>query len=69
MSGLLLWVGRLAGLAGVLLCGVAAAVRLSGGYQLGAYQALTVLDAGTALMVMGALAYAAALAESPTMLR
>lgn len=69
MSGLLMWVGRLAGLAGALLCGVAGAARLSGAYQLGSYQALTVLDAGTALMVMGGLAYAAALAESRAVLR
>lgn len=69
MSGLLLWVGRLAGLAGALLCAVAGAARLSGSYQLGSYQALTVLDAGTALMVMGGLAYVAALAESRGALR
>lgn len=69
MHELLLWVGRLAGLAGALLCGVAGAARLSGSYQLGSYQALTVLDAGTAVMVLGCLAYVAALAEARPGLR
>lgn len=63
MHALLLWIGRLAGLAGVLLCGVAVAARLSGSYELGSFQALTLLDAGTAAMVMACLAYLALLAE------
>lgn len=69
MREVLLWGGRVAGSVGVLLCAVAGAARLSGSYQLGSYQALTVLDAGTAVMVMGCLAYVAALAEARPGLR
>ena len=63
MHGMLMWIGRLAGLLGVVLTGIAVAARLAGTYQLGSFQALTLLDAGTAAMVMGGLAYVAALAE------
>ena len=65
MHGMLLWIGRVAGLLGVGLSVVAGAARLSGSYQLGNFQALTLLDAGTAAMVMGCLAYLASLAERP----
>ena len=65
MHGMLLWIGRVTGLLGVGLSVVAGAARLSGSYQLGSFQALTLLDAGTAAMVMGCLAYIASLAERP----
>ncbi|MGN2391965.1 hypothetical protein [Pelomicrobium sp. G1] len=55
METLLLWVGRLAGLAGVLVCAVAVAVRLSGAYWLAGFQAGTLLLAGMAAMLMGCL--------------
>lgn len=63
MHGLLLWIGRLAGSLGALLCVVAGAARLAGSYELGSFQALTLLDVGTAAMVMACLAYVASLAE------
>jgi hypothetical protein len=62
---MLLWIGRVTGLVGVGLSAVAGVARLAGVYQLGSFQALTLLDAGTAAMVMGCLAYLASLAERP----
>ena len=44
---LLRWAARIAGLIGVVLSLVAGLSRLSGRYQLGTYQAITVLQAGT----------------------
>lgn len=55
MEPLLLWVGRLAGLAGVLVCAVAVVVRLSGAYWLAGFQVGTLLLAGMAVMLMGCL--------------
>ncbi|WP_333842387.1 hypothetical protein [Pelomicrobium sp.] len=55
MEPLLLWVGRLAGLAGVLVCAVAVVVRLSGAYWLAGFQVGTLLLAGMAAMLMGCL--------------
>ncbi|MEP7209166.1 MAG: hypothetical protein ABI920_19710 [Casimicrobiaceae bacterium] len=63
MHKLLLWLGRLAGLAGVLVIGVAVATRLQGRYVIFNYQTGTLLLAGIALMVLGCLAYLALLAE------
>ena len=63
MNDLLLWIGRIAGVGGVLLCALAAVVRLSGHYWLGGFQAGTLLQAGTAVMVAGCLGFLAALAE------
>jgi hypothetical protein len=65
MHGMLLWIGRVVGLLGVGLSAVAIAARVTGSYQLGSFQALTVLQAGTTAMVMGCLAYVASLAERP----
>jgi len=60
---LLRWVARIAGLIGVVLTLVAGLSRLSGRYSLGTYQAITVLQAGTALMVLSCLSYLASTAE------
>lgn len=59
----LLWVGRLAGLLGVLVCAVAVVARLSGSYQLLGFQVGTVMQAGVAAMVLGCLGYLALLAR------
>lgn len=59
----MMWCGRLAGAIGVLMTAVAVAARLGGAYQLGDYQAITLLQAGVAAMVLGCLAYVAAMAE------
>ncbi len=57
METLLLWIGRLAGLAGVLICAVAVVVRLSGAYWLAGFQVGTLLLAGMAAMLMGCLSF------------
>ena len=53
MNVLLLWLGRAAGLAGLLLCFVAGILRVSGQYWIGGFQAITLLQAGVAAMVAG----------------
>lgn len=63
MHVFLLWIGRLAGTAGVLLTAVAVLLRLTGSYQLGSFQVLTLLQAGTTAMVMACLGYIASSAE------
>ena len=63
MSPLLIWIGRLAGLVGVGATGCAVVLRASGAHYLGSLQLGTLLNAGIAAMVLGALAYAAAMAE------
>ena len=49
----LLWVGRLSGVTGALMCLVAFVVRLTGQYFLGGYQLGTLLLGGIAAMVLG----------------
>ncbi|MCI0418302.1 MAG: hypothetical protein L0387_29930 [Acidobacteria bacterium] len=63
MENLLLWIGRIVGLGGAVLCGVAAAARLSGRYWLGSFQMGTLLQAGMAAMILGCLCFLAALTE------
>lgn len=53
MNDLLLWLGRLAGVAGLLLCLVAVGVRLSGHYFLGGFQLGTLIQVGTAGLAAG----------------
>ena len=56
MNNLLVWLGRLAGVVGLLLIVVAVAVRLTGAYWLGAFQVGTVLLGGTAALAAGCFA-------------
>lgn len=63
MSNLLLWVGRLAGLAGIALCLVAVGARLGGAFWLGNFQVGTLINGGIAAMVAGCLAFLAWLVE------
>ncbi|MDQ2918030.1 MAG: hypothetical protein M3R40_12920 [Pseudomonadota bacterium] len=49
----LLWIGRLVGVVGVLVCALAAVVRVGGNYVFGGYQVGTLLLAGSAAMVAG----------------
>jgi hypothetical protein len=63
MNGLLIWVGRVAGLVGLVAVGGAVTLRLAGVWHLGALQIGTLLNAGIAAMVLGTWAYAASLAE------
>ena len=63
MESLLLWIGRLGGIAGVLLSAVAVLVRLRGVYSVAGFQVGTLLLAGMAAMLAGCLGYLAAIAE------
>jgi len=63
MENVLLWIGRAAGFAGVLICAVAVASRLAGIWHIGNYPVGTLLLGGMAAMLMACLAYAAAIAE------
>ena len=63
MEALLVWVGRLGGIAGVLLIAVAVFVRLRGTYNFAGFQIGTLLLAGIAAMVVGCLGYLAAMVE------
>ena len=63
MESLLLWIGRLAGGAGVLIALAAVIARAGGQYVVGGLQVGTLLLAGIAAMVAGCLAYAALIAE------
>lgn len=63
MGNLLLWIGRVGGVVGVILCAVAVVVRLRGEFNLGGFQVGTLLLAGMAAMLGGCLAYLATLAE------
>lgn len=53
MDALLLLLGRAAGFGGLLLCVVAAALRLTGKYYIGTFQVATFLQGGVAALVLG----------------
>jgi len=59
----LIWVGRFGGIVGVVLCAIAVLARVRGVYSLAGLQVGTLLLAGIGAMVLGCLAYAAAIAE------
>lgn len=63
MSNLLILIGRLAGILGVILGAASVAARAMGMFFIGTLQVGTLLQASIASMVLGALAYAAAVAE------
>ena len=63
MAGLLVWIGRLAGLSGVLVCAVAIFLRLSGRFVVGGFQVTTLAQAGIAGMILGCLCFSAAITE------
>lgn len=63
MESLLLWIGRMAGFAGVAISAIAVAARLAGYWHLGTYSVGTLLLGGMAAMLVACLAYAAAIAE------
>jgi len=65
MQTLLLWIGRLAGLLGAIVCAAAAIGRVMGTWSVGGFQVGTMLQGGMAAMLLGCLAYCATLAESP----
>ncbi len=63
MEVLLVTLGRLAGIAGAVVCAVAGVARLTGAYWLGGFQVTTLLEVGVALMVLGCLCFLAVLLE------
>jgi hypothetical protein len=63
MRKLLLWMGRVGGVVGVILCAIAVIVRLRGAYNFDGFQVGTLLLAGMAAMIFGCLGYLASLAE------
>jgi len=63
VQNLLLWIGRLGGAGGVVVCAVAIVARMRGVYGLAGFQTGTLLIAGMAAMLLGCLGYLAALAE------
>jgi hypothetical protein len=65
MQGVLLWIGRFAGIFGVVLVVAAALIRVSGRFFVAGFQIGTVLQAGMAMMVVACLAYLIALVECP----
>ncbi|TMH28209.1 MAG: hypothetical protein E6H66_22155 [Betaproteobacteria bacterium] len=63
MENLLLWIGRLAGVLGILVCAVAFGARLTGMWNLGGFQVGALLQSGMAAMILACLAYSADVAE------
>jgi len=63
MEVLLVALGRLAGIAGAVVCAIAGVARLTGAYWLGGFQVTTLLQVGVALMVLGCLCFLAVLLE------
>ena len=65
MHAMLIWIARIAGLAGFALCGVAFVARAANVWNIGSYNIGAILQAGLAGMLLGCLAYAAYVAERP----
>ena len=63
LNALLLWLGRVAGVAGVLICLAAGAARLGGQYWLGGFQLITLLQGGMAAMIAACLCFLVVLTE------
>ena len=63
MSKVLILIGRFAGILGVILGAASVAARAIGMFYIGTLQVGTLLQASIASMVLGTLAYAAAVAE------
>jgi hypothetical protein len=63
MENLLLWIGRLAGLVGIVVCAAAVGARVTATWTLGGVPVGTLFQAGMAVMILACLAYSADLAE------
>ena len=63
MQAVLIWIARLAGIAGVLVMLLAVLARLGGDYWLAGFQVGTILQAGMAITLVACLGYVAALVE------
>ena len=65
MDTLLLWVGRLAGLGGVVLCVWTVAIRVQGSYFAGGFQVGTLLLAGMTALLIACLCLLVVLTNRP----
>jgi hypothetical protein len=63
MRTLLVWVGRLGGIFGVVLCAGSVLLRFRGVFNIAGFQIGTLLLAGVATMLVGCLGYLAAIVE------
>lgn len=63
MRSLLVWVGRLGGSLGVILCAASILLRLRGFYIYAGFQVGTLFLAGIGAMLVGCLGYLAVLVE------
>ena len=63
MQRLLLWIGRIGGAIGVIVCAIAILMRVRGVYNFAGFQIGTLLLGGVAAIVLGCLGYVAAIAE------
>ena len=61
-SHTLAWLGRLAGIVGLVVCAVTGLARLVGHYTLGGVPVVTLFEGGTALLVAGCFLLLCALA-------
>jgi hypothetical protein len=57
MESLLLWIGRIAGVAGLILSGWASVSRVTGAYYAGGYQVGTLLLGGITAMLAACLLF------------
>lgn len=65
MEMLLMWSGRLAGIAGVVVCVLSGLMRVGGRYVWGGYELLTLMQAGMAGMILGSFCILVALTMRP----
>jgi len=65
MENLLLWLGRIAALAGVLIAGWAVCGRLTGNYYFGGFQVGTLLQAGTVALLVACVCFLMVLTARP----
>jgi hypothetical protein len=63
VNDLLIWIGRIAGIVGVLVGIGAVSARAAGLWHVGSFSSGSLLQAGMAAMVVAILAYVAAIAE------
>jgi hypothetical protein len=64
MDILLIWLGRIGGIVGALLCAFAVVMRLAGNYWFGGFQVGTLLAGGAVAMIFGCLCFAAYLVQN-----
>jgi hypothetical protein len=63
MEDMIMWIGRLAGVGGIVVCVVAAIFRLSGRFLLGPVQLGTLFQIGIAAMIFGCFCLLSVLTE------